>query len=160
MKRVWSSLWDLRTHVTSVCAHSFQTLYLWGKVCVGIMYVKEQRNKLWPKLSLIHLFSQLFPIKKIFFLNMTSHFYEQQIRSKTFSTNRDESLVSMLVAGQSSFTNELGVKQLCDQQVGLLGHVSVWWSKPRIKWTQRESKKWTVWEKAFKKNVKGFKLLS
>lgn len=50
---------------------------------------------------------------------------KKRIEFERLWTNLDQVLVSVLVAGQSSLPDELGVKQFCDQQVGLLMHVPI-----------------------------------
>lgn len=48
------------------------------------------------------------------------------MQEKCDGTHLHQVLVGMLVAGQSSFTDQLGIEQLCDQDVGLHLHVSIW----------------------------------
>lgn len=49
-----------------------------------------------------------------------------RMQEKCDSTHLHQVLVGMLVAGQSSFTDQLSIEQLCDQDVGLPLHVSIW----------------------------------
>lgn len=40
--------------------------------------------------------------------------------------NLDKVMVSMLIAGEGTFTDQLRVKQLCDQNVGPCFQISIW----------------------------------